>query len=49
MAEISVEAQAGNAPGPACERTDAGEDVVYKIELIVFEYDIKAYVDLEEL
>lgn len=52
MAEISVDAEAGNTPGGAfsqCERTDAGEDVVYKIELIVFEYDIKAYVDLEEL
>ena len=50
MAEISVDAQAGNEPnGFTCQRNDAGEDVVYKIELIVFEYDIKAYVDLEEL
>ena len=48
MAEISVDAEAGGTP-PGCTRSDAGEDVVYKIELIVFEYDIKAYVDLEEL
>ena len=48
MAEISVDAEAGGTL-PGCTRSDAGEDVVYKIELIVFEYDIKAYVDLEEL
>ena len=48
MAEISVDAEAGGTP-PGCTRSDAGEDVVYKVELIVFEYDIKAYVDLEEL
>ena len=50
MAEISVDASAGNAGlAPGCQKSDDGEDVVYKIELIVFEYDIKAYVDLEEL
>ena len=49
MAEISVDAEAGNAPGPFCERSDAGEDVAYTVEIIVFDYDIKPYVDLEEL
>ena len=50
MAEISVDASAGNAGlAPGCQKSDDGEDVVYNIELIVFEYDIKAYVDLEEL
>ena len=48
-AEISVDAQAGNEPNPLCSRSDAGEDVVYKIELVVFDYDIGLYVDLEEL
>ena len=51
-AEISVDAQAGNAPGGqlACERTDDGEDVTYTIELIVFDYDIKPFFEvLEEL
>ena len=49
MAEISVDAEAGNAPGPFCDRTDAGEDVAYIVEIIVFDYDIRPYVDLEEL
>ena len=49
MAEISVDAQAGNEPSPACTRSDAGEDVAYIVEIIVFDYDIRPYVDLEEL
>ena len=48
MAEISVDAEAGGAP-PGCQRSDAGEDVAYTVEIIVFDYDIKPYVDLEEL
>ena len=50
MAEISVDAQAGNEPnGFTCQRNDAGEDVAYTVEIIVFDYDVKPYVDLEEL
>ncbi|GIQ97941.1 MAG: hypothetical protein CM15mP3_09750 [Candidatus Poseidoniales archaeon] len=50
MAEISVDAEAGNEPPPGfCQRSDAGEDVAYTVEIIVFDYDIKPYVDLEEL
>ena len=49
MAEISVDAQAGSEPNPTCQRSDAGEDVTYVVEIIVFDYDIKPYVDLEEL
>ena len=51
MAEISVDAQSGNEPNPLCTspRSDAGEDVAYTVEIIVFDYDIKLYVDLEEL
>ena len=48
-AEISVDAQAGNEPNPLCSRSDAGEDVVYKIELVVFDYDIRPFFDPEEL
>jgi hypothetical protein len=47
-AEITVDAEAGGA-GPGCSRSDAGEDVVYKIELVVFDYDIRPFFDLEEL
>ena len=50
MAEISVDAQAGNAPSPLCQRSDDGEDVTYTIELIVFDYNIKPFFEvLEEL
>ena len=48
MAEISVDAEAGGTL-PGCQRSDAGEDVAYTVEIIVFDYDIKPYVDLEEL
>ena len=49
IAEISVDAQAGQAPG-LCQRSDDGEDVTYTIELIVFDYDIKPFFEvLEEL
>ena len=47
-AEITVDANAGNA-GFGCTRSDAGEDVVYKVELVVFDYDIRPFFDLEEL
>jgi len=39
-AEIGVAAEAGNAPGPACSRSDAGEEVTYSVELIIFDYTI---------
>ena len=49
-AEISVDAQAGNGGfAPGCQKSDAGEDVVYKIELVVFDYDIRPFFDPEEL
>ena len=48
-AEITVDANAGNAGPIGCTRSDPGEDVVYKIELVVFDYDIRPFFDLEEL
>ena len=42
---ISVDASAGNAP--LCTRSDAGEEVTYKLELVIFEYDIVPYFELE--
>ena len=44
---ISVDASAGNAPSPTCTRSDPGEDVTYKLELVIFEYDIVPYYELE--
>jgi hypothetical protein len=47
--EISVSASAGNAPGPQCSRTDNGEDVSYTIQLIVLDYTIIPFVDIENI
>ena len=47
-AEIIVDAEAGGA-GPGCTRSDEGEQVSYVIELVVFDYDIRPFFDLEEL
>ena len=42
-AEISVDAQSGNEPSPSCtnQRSDAGEDVAYVVDIIVFDYVIE--------
>jgi len=47
--EISVSASAGNAPGFGCSRTDNGEDVSYTIQLIVLDYSIRPYVDVDDI
>ena len=47
--EISVSASAGNAPGPLCSRTDTGEDVSYTIQLIVLDYTIIPFVEIENV
>ena len=46
-AEITVDANAGNA-GAGCTRSDPGEDVVYKVELVVFDYDIRPFFEVIE-
>ena len=48
-AEIGVDAEAGNAPGPGCSRSDNGEEVTYSVELIVFDYTIAPVFDEAEL
>jgi hypothetical protein len=47
--EIGVVAESGNAPGPACSRSDAGEEVTYSVELIIFDYTIAPAFDEAEL
>ena len=47
-AEISVSAEAGNAPG-ACSRSDNGEEVTFSVELIVFDYTIAPVFNEAEL
>ena len=44
---ISVDASAGNAPGPSCTRSDTGEEVTYKLELVIFDYEIELYSEPE--
>jgi len=46
--EITVDAEAGNTAGDAlnpCDREDNGEEVSYKIELIVFDYTITSVLE----
>ena len=43
--DISVDAQAGGAPALGCERSDNGEEVSYKIELIVYDYTITSVLE----
>ena len=48
MFEISVDASAGGSVLPGCQKTDNGEDVIYELELIIFEYDIVLAPEVEE-
>ena len=47
--DITVDAEAGNAPGFTCDREDNGEEVSYKIELIVYDYVIVPFIELEDI
>ena len=46
--DITVDAEAGQAPG-LCERSDNGEEVSYKIELIVYDYTIAPFFELDDI
>jgi hypothetical protein len=47
IVEISVTAEAGNAPSPACSRDDGGEVVNYTVNLVLLDYAITPDVELE--
>ena len=47
--DITVDAQAGNPPNPACNREDNGEEVSYKVELIVYDYVIVPFLELDDI
>ena len=47
VVEISVAAEAGNAPGPFCNHNDDGETVAYTVSLVILDYVITPEVDLE--
>jgi hypothetical protein len=42
--DITVDAEAGST-GPGCQRSDNGEEVSYKIELIVYDYTITSVLE----
>jgi len=47
--DITVDAEAGNTAGNQvnpCDREDNGEEVTYKVELMVYDYDITPFIDL---
>ena len=45
--EISVQANSQNSPG--CTRSDTGETVTYTVKLIVLDYSISSYVEVEDI
>ena len=45
--EISVASNAGNRPG--CQNSDSGETVNYTVQLIVLDYSITSYVEVEDI
>ncbi|MDA0649012.1 MAG: hypothetical protein O3B00_03795 [archaeon] len=45
--EISVVAEAGNAPGLGCDRNDGGEEVTYTVSLVLLDYTIVPDIQIE--
>ena len=45
--EISVTANAGSRPG--CQNSDSGETVTYTVQLIVLDYEITPYIEIEDI
>ena len=46
--EISVDANAGNGI-VGCDRSDTGETVTYTVKLIVLDYEITPYIEIEDI
>ena len=46
--EISVNAEAGSG-AIGCDRTDNGEDVSYTIQLMVLDYSVTPFVDVDDI
>ena len=48
--EITVDAnQGGNTPPVVCQRSDDGENVSYTVQLIVLDYEITPYIEIEDI
>ena len=46
--EISVSSNAGSGP-TGCQNSDSGENVTYTVQLIVLDYSITPYVDIDDI
>ena len=44
---VGVTAAAGNAPSPLCSRSDNGEDVSWTIELLVLDFTVAPYIEVD--
>ena len=44
---IGVTAAAGNAPSPLCSRSDNGEDVSWTIELLVLDFTVAPFIEVD--
>ena len=44
---IGVTAAAGNAPSPVCSRSDNGEDVSWTIELLVLDFTVAPFIEVD--
>jgi hypothetical protein len=44
---IGVSAAAGNAPSPLCSRSDNGEDVSWTIELLVLDFTVAPFIEVD--
>ncbi len=50
IVEITVDAnQGGNTPPLVCQRSDDGENVTYTVQLIVLDYEITPYIEIEDI
>ena len=48
--EITVDAnQGGNTPPLVCQRSDDGENVTYTVQLVVLDYSITPYIDIDDI
>ena len=49
VVEITVNAETGGTTPLVCQRSDDGENVTYTVQLIVLDFEITPYVDVEDI
>jgi len=48
VVEITVNAETGDT-NPLCQRSDDGENVTYTVQLLVLDYEITPYIEIEDI